>query len=139
MQDPRAGYVLIELLVAMAIIAMIAALAMPSGSIVRSPAALRAKAMEVALLMRGARNQALRSSQTVSVQLDGAARRIRSGGGSVFLPREISARFEIPGGSAFIFRADGRATAGRIVLISGRNTMQVRVDPQTGAVYTGQR
>lgn len=134
-RDRCGGYVLMELLVAMAIIAMIAALAMPAGSTARSPSALRAKALDIAVLMRSARNLAVRTGVARSVELDPASRAVRSERGRVQLPRDVAARFDMQSGGSFVFAPDGRATPGRLILSSDGLKAVIAVDPMTAAVY----
>lgn len=134
-EEGRAGFLMMDLLLALAVMALVAALALP---FVRAggEAALRVKSAEVAALLRSSRNAALLSGRPAIVTVDAGAGVVRSThpAGTVVLPGGTTASLAPPGSVAITFTADGRASGGTILLAAGRARTLVRVNPLTAAV-----
>lgn len=130
------GFTLIEVTLALALLSLIAALALPRGSAADGAAALRIKAFEVAALMRADRNAALRSGRTVTTVVDLEARLVRSGAGgrTVALPDQVRVRVSAEALDGFRFHADGTASGGELFLVTSRAGLAVRVNDLTAAV-----
>ena len=92
-----AGFALVEVTLALMLIGLLAALALPGLVRATGPAALRVAAFQVSALLREDRNEALRSGRASALNVASNGRRVRS---------QTSAGFvELPSGaSATIFR-----------------------------------
>lgn len=130
------GFTLIEMTLALALISLIAALALPRGSAADSATALRIKAFEVVALMRADRNAALRSGRTVATTVDLSARLVRSGAGerTVMLPDRYRVRVSAEALDGFRFHPDGSSSGGEMFLVSARAGVAVRVNDLTASV-----
>lgn len=133
--DPQAGFSLMELMLALAVIALVAAVALPKSGFSAGPAVVRAKAYEAAALLRADRTEALRTRRTVETRFDAVAGVLRSGAShdTVTLPAAVSARFE-GRGAGIRFYADGKSSGGLLAFASRSVTLDVRVDDFTSAV-----
>lgn len=144
MAGPRAagGIVLLELVLALAILGLIAALALPHVPRSTGPAALRAEAYRVAALLRQDRDAAIRRRADVVARLDLAARTVVAGadGRVVRLPRDIridlvqSDREATASGGGIRFYPDGRSSGGVVTLSRGALAWRVQVNWLTAAV-----
>lgn len=134
-RDATAGFLMMDLLLALAVMALIAALALP---FVRAggQASLRTKAAEIAALLRTSRNAALLSGKASGVTIDAAGGVLRSlrPAGIVGVPRTIDLRTTPPGIAAITFTGDGRSSGGAVALRAGAARLVVRVDPVSAAV-----
>ena len=138
-RDTRSGYALIELILALTIASLLAALALPWPAGRGGASELRAAATRVAVLLRSDRNAALRGGRPIVTGIDLPGRAIRSGAGegAIALPRY---RIEVSESLArgVRFDPDGRAGGGEIVLaaLEGAPARPVilRIDPDTAAV-----
>ena len=138
LRDRHAGFLMLELLLALAVMALIVALALPFAR-AAGQAGLRGKAVEIASLLRSSRNAALLSGRPSVVTVDAAAGVVRSRlpPGIVAVPRGIvlaTQPTQSPGAAAIEFSVDGRSSGGAITLSAGRNRLIVRVNPLTAAV-----
>jgi general secretion pathway protein H len=132
----RAGFTLLELTLALAILSLIAALALPRAMPVQSTTDLRVRAWQVTAVLRADRNAALRNGTAVTTVIDTASGRIRSGatGNDLMMPDSVALRFSGGAGGGIRFLPDGRSTGGLVVLARGAAGYGVRVNPATGAV-----
>ncbi|WP_342148256.1 prepilin-type N-terminal cleavage/methylation domain-containing protein [Methylorubrum sp. SB2] len=143
MRDPshrcgRAGFTLLETVLALALIGLVATLALPRGSPRDSGTSLRIKAYEVMALLRADRDAARAGGAPVTARVDLVERILRSGASerAVALPPRMSVRVSegLAGGVRFF--PDGTATGGEIFLarpgLSG--LLAVRIDGLTAAV-----
>lgn len=128
----KPGFTLIEMLVVLAVTALIGALAFPA--IERS---LRGQAFESAadateLGLRQARADAIRSGQPTRFAL-GPDRRsiVREGGLPVDLPAAIAITLPTQG---ITFFGDGTSTGGTLALTGSGRERRLAVDPGSGAV-----
>lgn len=130
----RTGFTLIEMLVVLAVTALIAGLAFPA--IERS---LRGQAFESAadameLGLRQARADAIRSGRATRLALSPDRHAIlREGGAPVELPAAIAVSLPTQG---ILFFGDGTATGGTIAMTGSGRRRQLAVDPGSGAVAT---
>lgn len=134
--DPRSGFALIEVMLALVLIAMFAALALPRARPFDGSAALRTKAYEVAALLRADRDAARRMSREVASVVNFDRRRVSSGlkGAAVSFPDGVSMRLKADMFPGFRFFADGRSSGGELALVAGRRSLVLRVDRLTSAV-----
>ncbi|RXF70344.1 general secretion pathway protein GspH [Hansschlegelia zhihuaiae] len=124
-------------MLAMALIALVAALALPRARPIDGGAALRAKAYETAALLRADRDAARRVNREVASVVDFSSRRIASGSArtAVGLPDGIAMRLSADRFSGFRFFPDGRSSGGRLTLdAGGGRTLTLKVDRLTSAV-----
>lgn len=126
------GFTLVEMLVVLAVTALIAGLSFPA--IERS---LRGQAFESAadateLGLRQARADAIRSGRATRFAL-GADRRsiVREGGAPIALPAAIGIALPTQG---ITFFGDGTATGGTVALTGSGRERRLAVDPGSGAV-----
>lgn len=134
-RDRRGGFLMMDLLLALAVMALIVGLALP---FVRAggQASLDAKAAEIASLLRSSRNAALLSGKPSLVVVDESAGVVRSrhSGSVAVVPRGIVLRLLPTGAAGITFTGDGRSSGGTIALYSGRARAVMRVNPLTAAV-----
>jgi len=139
----EAGFTLLETVCALAILAMLAAIILPSLPHGTTRARLRAYAVETAALLVSDRNAAIRRRAPVMTELSAIARQIRSGagGGLVQLPDDV--HFDAllaarcagrAGGTAIEFFPSGMSCGGTIALTRPGAGFQIRVNWLTGGV-----
>ncbi len=136
----RAGFTLVEMLVVLAILALVMAVMPPLLAGSQGRAELDAAARELAAALRETRSLAIRDGRSASFTLD-AAHRFRAGGGQArSLPPSLGLALAAgdeahaaPSG-AIRFFADGSSTGGRLTLLSGERRTDVTVDWLTGRV-----
>jgi type II secretion system protein H len=136
------GFTLLELLVTLAVIALVVGLAVPT--IGRSTEGIRARA-EVAgfsAMLRHARERAIVSRTPQAVVIDVAAHRITrlagGPGGEVRETRALPERLRVeatpPPALTVRFEPQGGSSGGDFRLTSGAVTYRVTIDPLTGRV-----
>lgn len=139
----NAGFTLLEVLVALALLAMIYALVPPMINVGGSTAELKAGARQVAAGLRKARSQAIatRGEATLTVDVDGRRFWLSGEDKPRGLPRQadinvFTAEGEVtdPGTAAIRFYPDGSSTGGRVTLAMGERKYHVDVDWLTGQV-----
>ena len=133
-RDGRGGFALAEVMIALLMIALIAAIAMPGLVRPTGPGALRVTAMGVTALLRNARNAALADGRTVAATVAGGT--VRSAGDAVAMPPGAVAG---PPGTTIRFTPDGRASGGPLVLASGGGGFAISVNPESGAIDVSPR
>ena len=137
------GFTLIEVVAALAIIGLVAALALPLAPHGTSRAGVEAYAMQIAAGLKGERVTAIRRGQTVAAALDANSKSIHFGatGAVVSLPADIG--FQALLAQRCAGRADGRiiafypnggACGGAIVLSRPGVRLEIRVNWLTGGV-----
>ena len=133
-RDRRGGFALVEVMIALLLIAFIAALAMPGLFRPTGPGTLRIAAMNVDALLRDARNDATASGRpTLAVAAGGL---VRASGASVGMPPGAVAG---PPGATIRFTPDGRASGGPLTLASARAAFVIGVNPDSGAIDVSAR
>lgn len=137
------GFTLVEMLIVMAILALILAVVPPLFSSSLSSATLRAAARDVAAGLRSARSEAITLNQEVRFRLDLEAHSFTIGDDktALSLPSDVdivlfTATSETVDGQAGSIRffTDGSSTGGGITLIDEDRKFEVMVDWLTGRV-----
>jgi general secretion pathway protein H len=133
--DPRAGFTLIEVSLALVVLALVAALALPAALPGRSATEIRIRAYAVAALLRADRTVAEAERRPVETAIDVVGRTVRSGvdGRWIGLPDDLALRWD--GRNGFVrFTPDGRSSGGLLILGRGRAGYGVAINPATAAV-----
>lgn len=137
------GFTLIEVVCALAIMALVAAVVLPAIPRATSRGRLEGYATEVAALLIADRNAAIRRRAEIATALDPDARSIRSGAGSdrIQLPRDVAFDALLAqtcngreAGATIRFFPSGMSCGGTIQLRRGAVGYQVRVNWLTGGV-----
>jgi general secretion pathway protein H len=136
------GFALIEIVVAMAIVAIVVTLVLPRVSREPGPGALEAKAYEIAALFRDDRNAAMMGRREVvsRIELDrriavsGARNRAIRVPDSVQIHMVQSDQEAFAGGGGIRFYPDGRTSGGVVTLHRGKYGFQVSVNWLTANV-----
>lgn len=138
-----AGFTLLEVVCALAIVAALAALALPRLTNGTSRPRLEAYAVETAAVLKADRTAALRRGVPIFTTVDAASRRIASGSGPrvVRLPGDVRMDTVLPnscGGrpvrAGVHFLPSGLSCGGVVALIAGGAGYEVRVNWLTGGV-----
>ena len=141
--DGEAGFTLLELVAVMALIAILAALAMPSPVAGTSRAGVEQLARRTASLLKSDRYAAIRGRADVATTVDARAREIVAGssGARLRLPPDVTMRATLSNQcvtsrdrAGMVFFADGRACGGTVALSRDRAVYEVRVSWLTGGV-----
>ena len=137
----RAGFTLVEMLVVLALLALVMAIAPPLLGARQGEAQLAAAARELAAALRETRSLALRDGRTEVFVIDAAAGAFRAGPGAV---RHLAPGLALAAVSgdrqapqpigAIRFFADGSSTGGTLLLLQGERRSHVTVDWLTGRV-----
>ncbi len=135
-RDARGGFALIEVMIALLMIALIAAIAMPGLVRPTGPGTLRVAAMNVAALLRNARNLALANGRATAATAAGGAVRSAGTDASVAMPPGAVAG---PVGATIRFTPDGRASGGPLTLASSSGLYVIGVNPDSGAIDVSTR
>ena len=140
---PEAGFTLLEMVCALAIVGLLAAVLLPAIPRQTSRARLEAYAIETAALLKADRNAAIRRRLDVTTQVDAPSRSLRSGasGQIVRVPEDV--RFETllprncdnrPVVASISFFASGMSCGGVIVLARLDAGYEIRVNWLTGRI-----
>jgi general secretion pathway protein H len=141
--DDEAGFTLIEIVGVLAIVGLLAALALPTFPRGTSRARLEGYAVDIAALLKGDRNAAIRSRAPVATVLNAQNRTVRSGAnrGSVQLPADVGFDAilaqrcgERRVGATIDFFPSGMSCGGTIALSRQGVGFQIRVNWLTGGV-----
>lgn len=127
----KRGFALIEVMLALMLIASLAAIVMPGLVRATGPGALRVTAMEVSALLRGIRNVALSSGRTAATEIEAGAVRSAGSGVSVKMPFGVAV---VSNTTNIRFFADGRSSGGLVVIASKASHVVVNVNPDTGSI-----
>ena len=139
----EAGFTLIEMVCALAIVALLVAVALPALPRATSRPRLEAYAVETAAVLIGDLNAAMRRGAPVVTRLDGRARTIRSGAGNaiVILPGDVAFDALVagvcdgrPAADSIEFFANGMSCGGAIFIARGDARFEIRVNWLTGVV-----
>ena len=140
---PEAGFTLLEMVCALAIVGLLAAVLLPAIPRQTSRTRLEAYAIETAALLKADRNAAIRRRLDVTTQVDAPSRSLRSGasGQTVHVPEDV--RFETllprncdnrPVVASISFFASGMSCGGVIVLAKLDAGYEIRVNWLTGRI-----
>ncbi len=141
--DDEAGFTLIEIICVLAIVGLMAALALPAFPRGTSKARLEGYAMDIAALLKGDRNAAIRTHSPVATALNAQGHLVRSGanGGSVQLPGDVAFDAILAKrcgdravGATIDFFPSGMSCGGTIALLRQGVGFQIRVNWLTGGV-----
>jgi general secretion pathway protein H len=139
----RAGFTLIEMVGVIAVVAMLAAILLPSIPSGTTRPRLEAYALETAALLKADRTAALRRHAQITAQVDAPGRAIRSGstGRILQVPDDVGFQAtlplncnERPARSTISFFATGASCGGTIVLSRLGAGYEVRVNWLTGGI-----
>jgi general secretion pathway protein H len=139
----EAGFTLLEMVCALAIVGLMAAVLLPAIPRQTSRTRLEAYAIETAALLKADRNAAIRRRLDVTTQVDAPSRSLRSGasGQTVHVPEDV--RFETllprncdnrPVVASISFFASGMSCGGVIMLARLDAGYEVRVNWLTGRI-----
>jgi len=86
------GFTLLETVCVLAIVALVAAIALPRAPSATTSQGVRAYAVEIAAMLKADRDAAIRKQMPVSTILSAASRSLRSGsgGGALELPPDVA-------------------------------------------------
>jgi general secretion pathway protein H len=139
----RAGFTLLEMVGVIAVVAMLAAILLPSIPRGTTRPRLEAYALETAALLKADRTAALRRHAQITAQVDAPGRAIRSGSTGRILQVPDDVGFEAtlplscnerPARSTISFFATGASCGGTIVLSRLGTGYEVRVNWLTGGI-----
>jgi general secretion pathway protein H len=141
MPSAEAGFTLIEVVCALAILSLIAAILLPLAPRETSRARLEAYAIETAALLKADRAAAIRSHDLVATRIDAAGGSILSGASrrtvsiptdvvfDALLPQRCNDR---PAFSTISFFANGMSCGGTLALTRSGTGYEIRVNWLTG-------
>jgi general secretion pathway protein H len=141
--DQEAGYTLIEVVCALALVALLAALVLPAIPQATSQERLAAYAVDIAALLKGDRDAAIRDHIAVATSLDAHRRTVRSGirNSIVEIPADVSFEALLAercsgrrAGSTIDFFPSGASCGGAIAISRQGVGYQIRVNWLTGGV-----
>lgn len=139
----QSGIVLLDIVIAMAVLGLLVFLVMPTLPRHTTASRLEAYAAEVAALLKTDRTAAARSGREVATHVDIAARRIASGAGprAIVLPADVTLDLIASGSCmtqagqfAVIFAPDGRSCGAVISLAKDGRSWRIRVNWLTGFI-----
>jgi general secretion pathway protein H len=142
MKNDQSGFSLVELLIAIAILAAIVSVAPIVTRSSGSAAADRAAAYRLVTELKVARSSALRRNQPEAVDFDATSRRFAVVGGreAVVLPNDVSVTVvsaraaDAESGMRIVFFPDGSSSGGTILLTSPRGQNVIGIDWLSGRV-----
>ena len=136
------GFTLVEMLIALAVVALGAALVMPMATRTRDDLALLAAARELATMLKAVQAAAIESGRERTLVIEPASRRYWADG--IATPRRVNASLAVglagdagdADGGQRIFRMapDGGSSGARVVLQARGRSVVVTVEPMTGHV-----
>jgi general secretion pathway protein H len=146
MASPQRGFTLIEVVVVLAILALVTALALPLMTGAESKADMQVAAREIAAGLRTTRNLAMMHGHAEAFSIDTASGAFRAGATSrarrvpggvrLILVTTTDERINESAGSIRFF-PDGSSTGGGVRLSKGNSRSEVLVDWLTGLVSVG--
>lgn len=143
-----AGFTLLEMTAVIAIVAMLAAILLPSLPRSTSRQRLSGYAVEAAALLKADRTAAVRRNSQVNAQIDAPGHVIRSGstGRALQIPGDVSFKTtlprtcnERPARSTISFFATGMSCGGTIMLSRLGTEFEIRVNWLTGGIEVATR
>lgn len=141
--DKEAGFTLIEMVCVLAIVSLLAALVLPAIPSATSQSRLAGYAVDVAALLKGDRNAAIRNHFAVATSLDAERRTVRSGAAATVIQIPADVTFAAllaqrcggrPVGGTIEFFPSGAACGGVIAISRQGFGYQIRVNWLTAGV-----
>ncbi len=135
---PEAGLTALELVVALGVAALLAAVALPWFGGVAESVEFRSAARALAAELRAARGEALRGGVPVAIAFDPAGRAYGRAGTAAWveLPAGLGLQWQpapgAPPGAPLVFFGDGSSSGGVLWLAGGRQSAGIGFDPLTG-------
>lgn len=133
--EPRAGYVLIEVVAALAITMLIMAFAFPFAPLSTTPSRLLALVSSSVSVLRDARTAAVAQGRIVGAHYDAVQRTLRSGGNAVTIPADVGFDLLVGGNcpageraAEVLFRPDGTNCGGSLRFSRSGRVIRVRVN-----------
>jgi general secretion pathway protein H len=135
----RAGFVLAEVLVALAVLALIAAIVLPRLASGTDSARLKVSAMQLAGILRNDRVAAMQTGAVVVTGVDLAGRSVASGAtrAAMTLPADVTLNVTyaaVESNPGVRFFPNGSSSGASLTLVAQSVAYDVRVDWFTGAV-----
>lgn len=133
------GFALAEMTLALVILALLAALALPHVSGTPGPSRVRATALDVAALLKSDRNMAISRGMPVMTRIDPADRAVRSDVGGIRLaaPRGIELVLSTARAaetSGIVFYPGGASSGGIIIVKSEAAVYTIQISALTGYI-----
>ena len=139
--DRRAGYLLIELAVALAATALVLGLLFPNLPNRTTPTRLIGLVTASAALLRDARSAAIEHDAPIAATFDAVERILRVGNDRVEMPSDVDVTLEAGGNcpardgrAAILFRPDGTNCGGVLRFASGGRVIRTRVNWVDGRI-----
>ena len=141
MGDPRAGYLLVEVVAAMAVTIMLITFAFPSVPNGTTPSRLLGLITASVSLLREARTEALAQGKPTAATFDSVSRTLRAGSQIVGIPPDVDFSL-VAGGNCpaddtraqILFRADGTNCGGVLRFAKGRRILRARINWVDGRI-----
>lgn len=136
------GFALLEILAALVIVALVAAMSFPFLTRASRAIGLKVRTAEIAALLRHGRNTAMEQGRPILCSVDPQRRTVSSGasGRQVVLPEGTTMRIVSSGRLrsadrlGFVFLEDGRALGGVLSITGSNLTYRITVNPLTSGV-----
>lgn len=138
-----AGFTLLEMVCALAILAALTAIALPRFPLATSRPRLEALAIETAALLKADRTAALRKGQAVETRVDAVSGRIEAGasGRALRMPADVRMTAVLPrlcngqaSAARIRFLPSGQSCGGVVALSRGSAAYEIRVNWFTGGI-----
>ncbi len=131
-----AGFALMELTIALAILAMVAAVALPASSSIAGPSRVRAEALNVMAQLKSDRNLAISRGQEIVTRVDTAGSSVVSGaaGSQTIVANAVALAFSGGRDGGILFHPDGSSSGGIITVQSRAAAYRIEVTAITGYI-----
>lgn len=127
----RTGFTLIEMLVVLAVTALVTGIAFPALDRTMRAQAFEGAADAIELGLRSARADAMSRGTPIKFEMGADRRSVLVGGGVIPIPTGTVVTLPTQG---IAFYGDGTSNGGRIDLVGSGRSRRLEVDPGSGAV-----